>query len=119
MNVLVVDDSKLARLSMVKALSGTFDPEQIFQASNGQEAVDLAKEHRPPIVFLDLTMPVMDGYEALPLLIESNPNINVIVVTADIQEQAQEKVMALGAKMHIKKPITPQKLEEVLQTLRK
>ena len=119
MNVLVVDDSKLARLSMIKGLNGTFDMEQIFQAENGQEAVDLAKKHNPAIVFLDLTMPVMDGYTALPLLLDINPNINVIIVTADIQEQAREKVMSLGAKMHIKKPITPEKLQDVLQTLRK
>lgn len=118
MNVLVVDDSKLARLAMIKVLGNTFDAEQIFQASNGQEAVDIAKEHNPAIVFLDLTMPIMDGYEALPLLIENNPNVNVIVVSADIQEKAQERVLALGAKLHISKPINASKLDEVIAFLR-
>ena len=119
MKVLVVDDSKLARLSMIKVLKTAFDAEQIFQAGNGQDAVEIAKQENPAIIFLDLTMPVMDGYEALPLLLENNPKVSVIVVSADIQELAHSKVLELGAKLHIDKPINVEKLQNVIALLRK
>lgn len=119
MKVLVVDDSKLARLALIKVLSDMFDTQEIFQAQNGQEAVEIAKMENPSIVFLDLTMPIMDGYEALPLLLEQNPNISVVIVSADIQEKARNKVMELGAKLHVAKPIKAEKMQEILSKLRK
>lgn len=74
-------------------------------------------EQKPDIAFLDLTMPVMDGYEALPLMIEAHPSIKIVVVSADIQEQAKSKVIALGAKLHVQKPINPDKIKEILEVL--
>ena len=117
MKYLVTDDSKLARLSLVKSLKAHIGEADIFQAENGQIAVDIVKTQKPTIVFLDLTMPVMDGYEALPLMIEENPDIKIIVVSADVQQQAKEKVMQLGAKLHIQKPINVDKMKEILETI--
>ena len=93
MKCLVVDDSKLARLSLIKSLKEYVDTDDISQAGNGQEAVDSMANDKADIVFLDLTMPVMDGYQALPKLIELNPKTNVVVVSADVQEQAKTKVL--------------------------
>ena len=118
MKVLIVDDSKLARLSLMKVLLEYVDKEDCIQATNGQEAVDQMKEHMPNLVFLDLTMPVMDGYAALPKLLELNPKAQVIVVSADIQEKAQEMVLSLGAKLHVKKPISAAKMQDVFKALR-
>lgn len=117
MKYLITDDSKLARLSLIKSLKTHVDSTDIFQAENGSIAVDIVKDQKPDIVFLDLTMPVMDGYEALPLIIEANPKIKVIVVSADVQEKARLKVLELGAKMHVQKPINPEKMQEILEGL--
>ncbi|MDF1875292.1 response regulator [Sulfurimonas sp. SAG-AH-194-I05] len=117
MKYLVTDDSKLARLSIVKSLKAHVGDAEIFQAENGEVAVALVKEHKPDVVFLDLTMPVLDGYGALPLIKECNQKIKVIVVSADIQEQAKTKVMALGAEMHIQKPINADKMQEILELI--
>lgn len=117
MKILVADDSKLARLSLIKILKGIEPHCEISEAENGQIAVEKFQENAPSIVFLDLTMPIMDGYEALEKIIEINPNAQVVVVTADIQSQAQAQVMASGAKIVIPKPISSEKMQTVLQQL--
>ncbi len=89
----------------------------IFQGENGQEAVNLYMEHGPDIVFLDLTMPVMDGFEALEKIMAFDSNARVHIVTADIQKKSQERVMASGATSVEQKPIEAQRLAELLSTL--
>ncbi len=117
MKVLVVDDSKLARLSLIKTLKEYEPSAQIFEGENGAVGVELFKIEHPRIVFLDLTMPVMDGYEALKLIMEMDPKAQVVVVSADIQTQAQERVLQLGAKLMVPKPINSDKMLGVLQQL--
>jgi len=115
--ILVVDDSKLARLSLIKTLK-EFEPNAEFlEAENGLIAVELFKKESPHVVFLDLTMPVMDGYEALKHIMQVNPKAQVIVVSADIQTQAKEQVLREGARMMVPKPINPEKMGSVLQQL--
>ena len=91
----------------------------IFQGENGVEAIDLYKEHGPDIVFLDLTMPGMDGFEALAHIREFDNNCRVHVVTADIQAKSREKVMALGAVGVEGKPISAERLAEIFAALPK
>jgi len=117
MTILVVDDSKLARLSLIKTLKEYEPTAKIFEAENGAVAVEVYKIENPGVVFLDLTMPVMDGYEALKLIMEINSRAQVVVVSADIQVQAQEQVLALGAKLMVPKPINSEKMLAVLQQL--
>ncbi len=117
MKYLVTDDSKLARLSLIKTLKAHVGDAEIYQATNGAEALEIIKSDKPDIVFLDLTMPVMDGYEALPLMLELNPKTKVVVVSADVQERAKTKVIKLGALLHIQKPINVDKMQEILELL--
>ena len=117
MKYLVVDDSKLARLSLIKSLKIHVEDAEIFQATNGQEALDIVRTENPNIAFLDLTMPIMDGYEALALMLEFNPKLKVVVVSADIQEKAKERVISLGAQLHVHKPINPDKMNDILEIL--
>ena len=117
MKYLVVDDSKLARLSLIKSLKTHVGESEVFQATNGLEAVNTMDKEKVDIVFLDLTMPEMDGYEALPKLLESNPKAKVIVVSADVQKQAQERVIALGAQIHVQKPINVEKMQDILDII--
>ena len=117
MKYLVIDDSKLARLSLIKSLKSLVEDAEIFQAVNGEEAVEITKKEKPEIAFLDLTMPVLDGYGALPLMLESHPKLKVIVVSADIQERAKTRVIELGAQLHVQKPINPAKMQDILEIL--
>lgn len=112
--ILVVDDSPMARKMLIKSLPSTWDVE-ITQAVNGKEALDAYRAGKADVMFLDLTMPVMDGYEVLENLQKEGLNSFVIVVSADIQPLAQERVKKLGAVAFIKKPVNPDLIESALK----
>ncbi|PLX47414.1 MAG: response regulator [Desulfobulbaceae bacterium] len=118
MKILIVDDSKLSRLTILKRIPAAIkESAEIFQGANGLEAVALYKEHRPDIVFLDLTMPEMDGFEALQLIRDFDQNSWVHIVTADIQAKSQEKVLGMGAISVEAKPIAEKRLAEIFAAL--
>lgn len=110
MKILVVDDSKLARMSLIKTVKNIEPGTEFFEAENGAIAVELFKQEKPRVVFLDLTMPVMDGYEALVQIMKIDPDTQVVVVSADIQEEAKKRVLKNGAKKMCPKPITDEKM---------
>lgn len=111
-SVLVVDDSPIARKMLIKALPPDWDIE-ITQASNGIDATAY-RAGRVDVMFLDLTMPDMDATE-VETLRKEDLNCLVIVVSADVQEKAQERVLAMGAIAFIRKPITAEGLRDVLK----
>ena len=112
--VLVVDDSGMSRKLVIKALPAGWDIE-IHQACNGQEALELYRQGKAHIMFLDLTMPVMDGFEVLEALKREGLNAFVIVISADVQPKAQERVKELGAIAFLKKPVKTEEITRVLQ----
>lgn len=114
MKVLVVDDSKLARLSIMKIVRETRPDAQITEAENGAIAVDLYSQSEFDIVLLDLTMPVMDGFEALEKIRKIDPAAKVVVISADVQAKAKLKVLRLGATNMLPKPISKEKMQEIL-----
>jgi CheY-like chemotaxis protein len=113
-SVLVVDDSPMARKMLIKALPSTWDI-TIAQASNGREALEAYRAGRVDVMFLDLTMPEMDGYRVLEELRKEGLNCLVIVVTADIQPAARERVLDLGAIAFVKKPVNAPAIQAVLK----
>jgi len=117
MKYLVTDDSKLARRVLKKSLCEFVHEDDIIEACNGLEALKILLQEKLEIIFLDLTMPVMDGYEAIPKILDINPDAKIVVVSADIQQKAKEKVLSLGAVMHVEKPINPTKMKEILDLL--
>ncbi|MCT7601762.1 response regulator [Aliarcobacter butzleri] len=118
MKILVTDDSKMARKMVIKSLEeSTIKDLEIFEAQNGQEAIDLYKEISPKIVFLDLTMPIMDGFEALKRIKEIDENAKVVIISADIQKLSMDRVRELGAFNFIKKPIDSLKMQQILEKI--
>jgi len=116
MKILVTDDSKIARKLVIRTLKQLLPEEdQVIEASNGLEAVENYEKENPDLVFLDLTMPVMDGFEALEKIININNKAKVIVISADIQKGSMEKVSSLGALGFIKKPVNEESMKEVLK----
>jgi len=113
--LLVVDDSTISRKMVIKSIPPAWDVD-ISQASNGFEALEACRQGKAHVMFLDLTMPEMDGIEVLKKLKEEHLNSLVIVISADIQPKSQELVESLGALAFIKKPINSKELENVLQT---
>lgn len=113
-SVLVVDDSPIARKMLIRSLPADWDVE-IAQASNGFEALAAYRAGKVDVMFLDLTMPEMDGYEVLETLRREDMNCLVIVVSADVQERAQQRIRELGAIAFIQKPVNAAGLADVLK----
>lgn len=112
--VLICDDSLLARKQMSRVLPNTWDI-QVNYACNGEEGLEAIRQGKGEVVFLDLNMPILDGYHVLQKVIEEDLHAMIIVVSGDIQPQAQEKVKALGALSFIKKPFDCAQVELILQ----
>lgn len=111
--VLVVDDSQLSRRILKSLLPPELNAE-FTEAGNGKLAMAACRAGPFDLMFLDLTMPEMDGYEVLEALRHENISLPVIVVSADIQPTAVDRVYALGAAAFVAKPISAKGLREAL-----
>jgi len=111
--VTICDDSSFARKQLARALPENWDIEVTF-ASNGIEGLDAVRQNLAEVMFLDLTMPDLDGYGVLEAITEAQLNSVVIVVSGDIQPEAKKRVLALGAIDFIKKPVDSGQLLEIL-----
>ncbi len=111
--VLICDDSGFARRQMARSIPDGWDVDIAF-AGNGEEALTLIREGKGDIMFLDLNMPVMDGYQTMQVIREQDLPCLVIVVSGDVQPAARERMLALGALDFIRKPIDNAKLTTLL-----
>lgn len=111
--VLICDDSSFAQKQMARALPRDWDVTISF-AANGAEGLEALRAGKGDILFLDLNMPVMDGYEVLEAIRREDLNTMVIVVSGDVQAEARTRVLNLGALDFIKKPIDEDKIGELL-----
>lgn len=117
--ILIVDDSEFARRLLKKSIKALFEKELILlEAQNGNEALEFAKNEHPDLMFLDLTMPIMDGYEVLKHMKSNKIVVPTIVISADVQTKAQERVAKLGVLGFLKKPHKPEDLRKLLRELK-
>ena len=112
--LLICDDSMMARKQVARSLPPDWEVE-ITYATNGLEGLAAIREGKGEMVFLDLTMPELDGYGVLEAIRTEGLNAMVIVISGDIQPNAQARVTQLGAMDFIQKPINPEKLSETLR----
>lgn len=111
--ILIVDDSPIAR----KILKSCLPKDQgfdFYEAVDGLVGFEKFKSVQPDIVFMDITMPVMDGMQCLEEIKKIHRNAVVIMCTADVQAQSYERAMGLGAIAMIKKPASKDSVEKAL-----
>ncbi len=111
--VTICDDSSLARLQVARSLDEGWNIELNF-AVNGQEGIDAVEQGKADLLLLDLTMPDIDGYQVLKHIQDNQLETQVIVISGDIQPEAQARVKQLGALGFIRKPVEPQQLITIL-----
>ena len=111
--LLICDDSLVARKQMLRALPPDWDVLVSF-ACDGEECLRYLEADRGHILFLDLNMPVLDGYAVLREIRARDWPTLVIVVSGDIQPEAEQRVRDLGAVQMIRKPLDPTQLQTVL-----
>ncbi len=112
--ILVADDSITVHKLMETVLRST---EYTLKATakNGEEAINLYKEHEPDVVFLDITMPILDGIGALKGIREADPNAKVIMLSAMADKKIVDEAMELGAATFLQKPFKRDELVGVIQ----
>jgi len=110
----VVDDEKLARDRLVGFLAGLDDVSLLGQAADGVEALRLIEEERPDLVFLDVQMPGMDGFEVLKALRE--PPRHVVFSTA--YDEYAIRAFEVGAVDYLLKPFGRRRVEEAVGRVR-
>lgn len=129
--ILLVDDDEITNYLHQMLLEELNVTDHIFTAYNGQEALSMIKNHChpdspssnmcPEVIFLDLNMPGMDGFEFLDefarenFLVNSNPHI--IVVTSSNNQKDMQKANSYKINGYVSKPLTEEKLKQVLQNV--
>jgi len=111
--ILIIDDSPIARKILRSCIPGDRSYEY-SEAADGQSGIQRFGETDPDLTFTDLTMPVMDGIEALEKMKQSRPDAVIVVCSADIQPKTIARVMELGAFSMLKKPPSREAMAELL-----
>lgn len=106
--ILIVDDEAFIRVLLVQAMDDLkYEGVELLTASDGKEAMDMVESHRPDLIFLDVMMPEMTGYEVCRRVKETYPETYVIMLTAKGQLLDRETGEALGTDEYITKPFDP------------
>src|ERR1700682_4986777 len=113
LRAIIVDDEELARQILREYLDKAGDVEIVAECANGFEAVKAAGEHRPDLLFLDIQMPKLDGFEVLQLI---DPPMAVIFVTA--YDQYALKAFDAAAVDYLLKPFSTDRLSKALERAR-
>lgn len=111
--ILVVDDSAVMRRNLVFTLTKA-GHEVVAQGSDGGQAYHLYKTHSPDLVTMDITMPEVNGIEAVKRIIKDFPEAKIVMVSALDQKQMVLEALKCGAKHYIIKPINPENLNSVV-----
>ncbi len=111
--VLIVDDAAFMRIAIRRILEQT-GFEVIGEAENGADGVKKYKELRPEIVTMDITMPEMDGIEALKAIRSIDPGASVVMVSAMGQESLVREAVVGGARSFIVKPFNEEHVISVM-----
>lgn len=114
--IMMVDDAAFMRM-MIKDTLTKNGYEDLLEAANGKEAVDKYKEHKPDLVIMDITMPEMDGLEALAAIKGEFPDAVIVMCSAMGQENMVLEALKLGAKDFIVKPFKADRILKTVQTM--
>lgn len=113
--LMLVDDHAIVRQGLIKLIEMISDFKVVAEGSNGREAIDLVKIHRPDIVLMDLNMPDMDGIEACRRIKECDAGAKVIALTVCEEIDRITEALAAGAKGYILKNTDLESLARIIR----
>lgn len=119
MKLMIVDDSNIIRSRISRIMADPRLPaiEIVGTAGNGAEALALFKATQPEVVTMDLTMPEMDGVECTALLVEADPDVSILIVSALSDKATAIEALKKGANGFLYKPFTDDELVNALLEL--
>ena len=116
LKILIVDDEVLERKALTKIINGSLEGVTVIgEAPNGRKAIEMAREQKPDIIFMDIKMPGIDGVQAVKEIKSADPDIRFIMVSAFNTFEYAKEVMQQGVKEYILKPSRKQDILESLQ----
>lgn len=116
LKVLVCDDSLLMRKKLKDSLS-LCGCSEIIEATDGQKAVDLYKENKPDVVFMDIVMPVKDGIKAVEEIKAFDEKAKVVMASSSGTKEHLKKAIDAGAFEFIQKPWEQHQIEKIINNL--
>lgn len=119
LRLLVVDDNKDAAITLAMLLR--LRSHEVRTAHNGKDALEMARQFNPEIVFLDIGMPIMDGYEVARQMrqFEGLQNVVLVALTGWGQQGDRQRAAEAGFNFHLTKPADPMTIEEILTEFRR
>jgi len=115
--VLIADDHALVREGLRLMLSSFPEIEIVGEARDGREAVEKAASLEPDVVLMDFQMPVMDGLEAVKVIKEQQPAINVIMLTIHGEDEYVTEAIMHGASGYVLKSVTKEELIKIIEKI--
>ena len=114
LDVLIVDDAEHFRELLRLSLARNARINIVGEATNGEEALTEAAARHTDVVILDLSMPVMDGLEAAPLIKQENPGVKIVVLSGFRASDLAAKAVAAGADAYVEKSAVFTELESAI-----
>lgn len=118
-SVLLAEDHTIVRKGLCSLLSNTEGVEIIGEAENGREAVRLVEVHRPDVVVMDISMPVLNGLEATKQIKKRFPDTKVLILTMHVNEEYIFEILKAGASGYIVKMAVPEELVLAIRAVAK
>ena len=118
LRILIADDFQETRRNTRLMIATLDNVEVVAIAANGQQAVEMTKEHRPDIVILDVNMPVMDGLTAFKHIVQAYPGTGCIIISAENNPATVSKAMSIGIQEYLVKPFLTEELETAINHVR-
>lgn len=115
--ILLVDDKVELRQNIRRLLSFEDAIEIVGEASNGQEAIEVAKQTRPDMILMDINMPVMDGIQATEIISLEMPEITIIMMSVQGEQEYIRKAMKAGARDFLVKPFSNDDLIDTIKSV--
>ncbi|SDJ92340.1 response regulator transcription factor [Natronincola ferrireducens] len=117
MKLLIVDDEKIMKEYIKFVISQEKLDIEVFEASNGEEAIEMATKIKPQGIFMDIKMPRVDGLKGAEIIRKELPQAKIIFLSAYDNFDYVQKALRLGAYDYLLKPIAPKDLKEMLKNL--
>lgn len=116
--ILIVDDSPVS-IKIIKSCIPGDRVYEVYDAADGKIGVEVFKRIKPDLTFMDLTMPVMNGFEALQEIMKLDSRAMVVIATADVQIKAIARALDFGAFSVVKKPPTKENIAAAITAVEK
>lgn len=117
--VLLVDDNAVVRAGLCTLLKEEGQSEVVGQARNGREAVKLAHTLQPDVILMDITMPILNGFEATLQILIANPAAKVLILSAHSDDAYVDRGVAVGALWFLEKQSASEDIAEAIREVAK